>query len=372
MFEGIKKFGFGLMRLPKLADDSIDVELVKKLVDEFLAAGFTYFDTAWAYPGSEVAIRQALVERYPREKFQLATKLAAWRATTQDEALNQFDESLERTGAKFFDFYLLHNMGDYRTKYFDDFKVWDFIAEKKSAGLIKNLGFSFHATPEELEKILTAHPEVDFVQLQINWADWDAPAIKSRACYEVAQRHGKKVVVMEPVKGGMLAAPPAQIEKILRDAEPESSPASWALRFAANLDGVAVVLSGMNSLEQMRDNVSTLKNFTKLTPAQEKVIDEARNELAKIPLIPCTACDYCANVCPQKLPISGFFAMLNHLTLFENKTFASRREGWLARARDKNPASSCLKCGKCESVCPQHIPIRKNLVRFVHEFERSD
>ena len=215
------------MRLPKLADDSIDVELVKKLVDEFLAAGFTYFDTAWAYSGSEVAIRQALVERYPREKFQLATKLAAWRATTQDEALKQFDESLERTGAKFFDFYLLHNMGDYRTKYFDDFKVWDFVAEKKSAGLIKNLGFSFHATPEELEKILTAHSEVDFVQLQINWADWDAPAIQSRACYEVAQRHGKKVVVMEPVKGGMLAAPPAQIEKILRDAEPESSPASW-------------------------------------------------------------------------------------------------------------------------------------------------
>ena len=171
MFDGIKKFGFGLMRLPKLADDTIDVELVKKLVDEFLAAGFTYFDTAWYYAGSEVAIRQALVERYPREKFQLATKLAAWNAKTQDEAFNQFDDSLKRTGAKYFDFYLLHNMGDYRTKYFDDFNVWDFVQEKKAAGLIKNLGFSFHSTPEELETILTAHPEVDFVQLQINWAD---------------------------------------------------------------------------------------------------------------------------------------------------------------------------------------------------------
>lgn len=369
MFYGIKKFGFGLMRLPKLADDSIDVELVKKLVDEFLAAGFTYFDTAWAYPGSEVAIRQALVERYPREKFQLATKLAAWRAKTQDEAWKQFDDSLERTGAKYFDFYLLHNMGDYRTRYFDDFDIWNFAQEKKSAGLIKKLGFSFHSTPEELEKILTAHPEIDFVQLQINWADWDAPAIKSRACYEVAQRHGKKVVVMEPIKGGMLAAPPAQIEKILRDAEPKSSPASWALRFAASLDGVAIVLSGMNSLEQMRDNIATLKDFVKFTPEQEKIIETARAELAKIPLIPCTACDYCAAVCTQKLPISGFFAMLNHLTLFENKTFASRREGWLARARDKNPASSCIKCGACEKVCPQHIPIRKNLVRFVKEFE---
>ena len=324
MFDGIKKFGFGLMRLPKLADDSIDIELVKKLVDEFLAAGFTYFDTAWVYDSSEEAIRQALIERYPREKFQLATKLAAWRAKTQDEAWQQFDDSLTRTGAGYFDFYLLHNMGDYRTKYFDDFNVWQFAQEKKSAGLIKNLGFSFHATPEELEKILSAHPEVDFVQLQINWADWNAPAIKSRECYEIAQRHGKKVVVMEPVKGGMLAKPPAQIEQILKAAEPESSAASWALRFAANLDGVAVVLSGMNSLEQMRDNVNTLKNFEHLTPAQVAVIDKARAELAKIPLIPCTTCDYCATVCPQKLPISGFFAMLNHLTLFNNKAFASR------------------------------------------------
>ena len=210
MFDGMKKFGFGLMRLPRLEDKTIDIELVKSLVDEFLAADFTYFDTAWAYPDSEEAIRQALVERYPREKFQLATKLAAWRAKTKDDALNQFDESLKRTGAGFFDFYLLHNLGDYRTKFFEDFNVWDFVREKKSAGLIKHLGFSFHATPEELEKILTTHPEVDFVQLQINYADWDAPAIQSRACYEVARYHGKKIIVMEPVKGGMLSKPPAK------------------------------------------------------------------------------------------------------------------------------------------------------------------
>ena len=371
MFDGIKKLGFGLMRLPQRADNSIDVELVKILVDEFLSAGFTYFDTAWAYSGSEDAIKLALVDRYPREKFQLATKLAAWRATTQDEAWKQFDDSLTRTGAGYFDFYLLHNLGDYRTEFFDRFNVWQFVAEKKRDGLIKNLGFSVHSTPEELEKILSAHPEVDFVQLQLNWADWESHAIQSRANYEVARRHGKKIVVMEPVKGGMLADPPEAVKKILRAAEPESTPASWALRFAANLDGVAVVLSGMNALDQMRDNISTFKNFDKFTTAQEKVIDAARNELAKIPLIPCTACDYCASVCPQKLPISGFFAMMNHLTLFGNKTFASRREGWLARARDKNPASSCLKCGKCERVCPQHIPIRKNLVRFVKEFEQT-
>ena len=262
-------------------------------------------------------------------------------------------------------------MGDYRTEFFDRFNVWQFVAEKKRDGLIKNLGFSFHSTPEELEKILSAHPEVDFVQLQLNWADWESPPIQSRANYEVARRHGKKIVVMEPVKGGMLADPPEAVKKILRDAEPDFSPASWALRFAASLDGVEVVLSGMNALDQMRDNISTLKDFDKLTDAQEKVIDAARAELAKIPLIPCTACDYCGTVCPQKLPISGFFAMMNHLTLFRNKTFASRREVWLARARDKNPASSCLKCGKCESVCPQHIPIRKNLVRFVKEFEQN-
>ena len=215
--ENIKKLGFGLMRLPKLEGDVIDVEQTKRMVDLFMDAGFTYFDTAWAYAGSEDAIRQALVERYPREKFQLATKNAAWiNCKTREEATAQFDTSLKQTGAGYFDFYLLHNLGEARTKYFDDFGLWDWVQEKKAQGLIKHVGFSFHSTPEELEAILNTHPEMEFVQLQINYADWENPAIQSRGCYEVARKHGKPVVIMEPVKGGMLATLPKSVEEILR------------------------------------------------------------------------------------------------------------------------------------------------------------
>ncbi|MBR5163036.1 MAG: aldo/keto reductase, partial [Schwartzia sp.] len=234
--ENIKKLGFGLMRLPQ-KDGAIDVEQVKIMVDKFLAAGFTYFDTAWAYPGSEDAIRQALVERYPREKFQLATKNAAWiNCKTREDAIAQFETSLKQTGAGYFDFYLLHNLGESRTKFFDDFDMWSFVQEKKKEGLIRHVGFSFHSTPEELEAILKAHPEMEFVQLQINYGDWENPAIQSRACYEMAQKYNKPVVIMEPVKGGMLVNPPESVKAILKAAEPESSCAAWAVRFAANLD----------------------------------------------------------------------------------------------------------------------------------------
>lgn len=236
--ENIKKLGklgFGLMRLPKNGD-VIDVEQTKKMVDLFMDAGFTYFDTAWAYAGSEDAIRQALVERYPRESYQLATKNAAWiNCKTKEEAQAQFDMSLKQTGAGYFDFYLLHNLGEARTHYFDDFDMWNWVQEKKAAGLIKHVGFSFHSTPEELEEILKAHPEMEFVQLQINYADWENPAIQSRRCYEVARKYGKPVVIMEPVKGGMLANPPESVQRVLKEAEPNSSAASWAVRFAANL-----------------------------------------------------------------------------------------------------------------------------------------
>lgn len=361
--EEIRKLGFGLMRLPQ-KDGAIDVEQVKEMTDRFLEAGFTYFDTAWAYAGSEDAIRQALVERCPRERYQLATKNAAWiNCKTKEEAYAQFDVSLERTGAGFFDFYLLHNLGEGRTRYFDEFDMWNWAQEKKKEGLIKHVGFSFHSTPEELEELLNAHPEIEFVQLQINYADWENPAVQSRRCYETARKHGKPVIIMEPVKGGMLATPPESVEKIFKAAEPASSTASWAVRFAASLEGVITVLSGMSSIGQMEDNLACMRDFTGFTAGQKEVVKRAQEELGKIPLIPCTSCNYCAKVCPMNIGISGSFTAMNYLTLYGDKGAAKSQEEWLVSKHGLKHADACVKCGKCEEACPQHIAVRENLVK---------
>lgn len=361
--ENIKKLGFGLMRLPK-KEEKIDIERVKKMVDRFLEEGFTYFDTAWAYAGSEDAIRQALVERYPREKFQLATKNAAWiNCKTREEAINQFETSLKQTGAGYFDFYLLHNLGEGRTKFFDDFDMWSFVQEKKKEGLIKHVGFSFHSTADELEEILKNHTEMEFVQLQINYADWENNSIQSRLCYNMARKYNKPIIVMEPVKGGMLAKPPETVAKILKDANPNVSYASWAIRYAASLDGIITVLSGMSDEEQMEDNISYMRDFEKLSAEEINVMENAQNALNSIPLIPCTTCNYCSKVCPNNIGISGSFSAMNHFTLYNNKEAAKGQENWLVGGRGKKSANECIKCGKCEQVCPQHITIREELAK---------
>ena len=366
----IKKLGFGLMRLPKIGDE-IDVEQTKVMVDHFMEAGFTYFDTAWAYNGSEEAIREALVKRYPRESYQLATKNAAWiNCKTREEAIAQFDISLERTGAGYFDNYLLHNLGEMRTHYFDDYDMWSFVKEKKAEGKIRRIGFSFHSTPEELEEILTAHPEAEFVQLQINYADWENAAIQSRGVYEVARKHNLPVVIMEPLKGGLLANPPEPVVKILKEADPDLSAASWGIRFAADLEGVLVVLSGMSDVQQLDDNISFMKDFEGFDDKQRAVVEEARVALANIPMIPCTTCNYCAKVCPEEVGISGTLAALNMYDLYGNLKFAKNQEGWLVGKHDRKSATACVKCGACEAVCPQHIKIREELARAAEVFFR--
>jgi len=359
----IPKLGFGLMRLPMNGKD-VDIEQTCQMADLFFEHGFTYVDTAYGYLNgkSEEAAKTCIVDRFPRERFLLATKLPAWAGPkTAKEAEDMFYTSLRRTGAGYFDFYLLHNLGDKRTESFDRFGIWDFVAARKEEGLIRHVGFSFHDKAAKLEEALTAHPEVEFVQLQINYADWENLTVESRKCYEVCMKHGKPVVIMEPVKGGILADPPDDVAKLLRDANPEASTASWAVRYAASLDNIVTVLSGMSTLEQMRDNVRTMDPFVKLSEEEQAVIRKAQELLAANPGIPCTNCQYCIKGCPSGLHIPLIFKAMNSYYVYGSLKRAKGDYGWAQINGAK--ASACVACGQCESVCPQHIQIIDELVK---------
>ncbi len=352
------KLGFGLMRLPRKGI-SIDIKETCEMIDMFLDRGFNYFDTAHIYPGSEVAAQKALFARHDRESFTIATKLFAPVVPTKKMAENEFYESLKRMKTDYIDYYLLHFLNDMNYKKYERFELWDFVQKRKDEGKIKHIGFSFHGGPEVLDEILSAHPEVEFVQLQINYADWENPGVQGRKNYEVVRKYDKQLVIMEPVKGGRLADPPKAVKALFDKVNPNASYASWAIRFAASLDGLLSVLSGMSTLKQVDDNTTFMSNFTPLSKEEREAINEAQKVFAESKEIPCTACHYCTDGCPKQIPIPDVFSVYN-----KRMTSGEFDESAKAYEELKNKgsvASDCIACKKCESVCPQHIKISEHM-----------
>ena len=376
IFGSAKKLGFGLMRLPLLNPDdatSIDVEQVKKMVDLFLSKGFTYFDTAIMYHAmkSQSAVKEFLVSRYPRDRFTLATKLHCGFFHSLEERDTRFQEQLQQTGVDYFDYYLLHDMSSDHYPIYTKFDCFNWLLQKKAQGLVRHIGFSYHDNATLLDKILTEHPEMEFVQLQLNYLDWESPSVQSRKCYEICEKHGKPVVVMEPVRGGTLANVPAAVAALFKECRPELSIPSWGIRFAASQPNVKIVLSGMSSLDQMTDNAGYMENFQPLNARESSIVRQAVEAIRASLAIPCTGCSYCTDGCPQKIAIPRYFALYNTEKMEENNGAIFHTQGMyydrLSQVFGK--AGSCLECGQCEAICPQHLPIIKYLKDVARQFE---
>lgn len=366
-----KKLAFGLMRLPLLdaADPtSIDLETVKKMVDCFMDAGCTHFDTAAPYHrnASETAFRECVARRYPREAYTLTNKLSMFAIKSKEEIPSFFDAQLERCGVEYFDYYWLHAMNRERCDEAESLGAFDFILQKKAEGKVRHVGFSFHDKAEALDYILTRHPEMECVQLQLNYIDWEDEKVQARQCYEVCVKHGKPVMVMEPVKGGRLAAVPEEAEKLMREAAPGLSDASWAIRFAASLEKVTYVLSGMSTPEQVADNVSYMKDFQPLSPVEQEVVKKAAEIIRSRAYIDCTACRYCVDGCPQKIAIPRYFALVNEVSRYGAPVLEEAKERYVHLCKENGKASDCVQCGQCEGSCPQHLPV----IRYLEDAAR--
>ncbi len=372
----MQKLGFGTMRLP-LTDEtnqkSIDMKAYCGMVDIFMENGFSYFDTAYMYHEyeSENALREAVVRRYPREAFTVASKLPLSLLQRSGDNERIFVEQLKKCGISHFDYYMLHNINSVNYKTAQKFNCFEYISELKASGKVRSIGFSYHDNSVLLDEVLTSHPEVDFVQLQLNYLDWDNSGIQSKECYKTAQKHNKKVIVMEPVKGGTLADIPADALETLRKVRPEMSAASWAIRFAASLDGVMCVLSGMSDMKQMLDNVSFMRDFTPLCGEEYSALKRAVGSIAEARIVPCTACRYCVEGCPKKIAIPEYFALYNAEKESINKGFSTQGVYYANLALSHGKASECVSCRLCEKACPQHIEISRFMRDVAATFEKQ-
>jgi len=366
------KLGFGLMRLPVRGDElsqDVDLDKLAQLVDRFLSKGFVYFDTAYPYHGgsSEKAVGEVICGNYPRESFTIATKMPTMMINETAQYAKLFDEQLARTKAGFFDFYLQHGLSKAASEKSERLGGWDFVYKMKAQGLAKHVGFSYHDNTANLDEILTRHPETEFVQLQLNYHDWLSDNVQSKLCYEVCMKHKVPVVVMEPVKGGSLATLTPEAQAIFKALDPNATMASWALRFCASLDGILTILSGMNTMEQIEENTSTLSVVKKLSAEEYKAIDKVVEVLDSIEQIPCTSCRYCTDTCPQSINIPSVISLLNQYMQYASTDGIKRR--YLQATQRGGKASDCIECAVCESRCPQHLEIVSILKDVVKVFE---
>ncbi len=351
------KLGFGLMRLP-MQGEEVDRTAVCCMVDAYMEAGLNYFDTAYVYHSgeSEKIAKECVVKRYPRDSFYLADKLPAWCLQSADDRDRIFNEQLERAGVEYFDFYLLHSLEDgYNYDTYEKYDCFNWALEKKREGKIVHFGFSFHGSPELLEQVLDKHPEIEFVQIQLNYADWENPVIQSGRLYEILTKRQIPIIVMEPVKGGMLANLQPELESMYKEVRPDASAASWAMRFVGSLPGVITILSGMSNDEQMHDNIETFTQFEPLTAQERALVKSVTEKLLDTPLIGCTACRYCCDGCPAGIDIPNVFRAVNTARKFKEEWRAKNYYRLLTEKSGK--AADCIGCGQCESVCPQHLPI---------------
>lgn len=365
-----KNFGFGCMRLP-MNGDQVDIAETTRMVDEFLAQGFNYFDTAHGYIGgkSELALKECLTSRYPREAYSLTDKLTDSYFKTETDIRPFFESQLEACGVDYFDFYLMHAQNADNFKKFKACRAYETAFALKAEGRIRHVGLSFHDCAEVLDQILTEYPQIEVVQIQFNYLDYDDIAVQSRKCYEVCRKHGKPVLVMEPVKGGSLVNLPEEAKKVLDDLH-GGSPASYAIRFAAGFPGMMMVLSGMSDLEQMKDNLSYMRDFKPLNETELAAVNKVQEIFHKMNMIPCTACRYCVEGCPKQISIPDLFAIMNIKQLHHDWNADYYYEE--VHTAPGRRASDCLKCGKCEKICPQHLPIRKLLEEVAKEFDKPE